>query len=122
MGKVAQCAWQGAYQVTLDHKSGFHNIPLHADSWTYIGFKCQETYYVRTVQCLGWCLLPFTFHSLSDAVAQHIRSRGVPILTWLGDFGLPTAKNPSTTPPPAQVRAALLRLALTIFYRCGYFM
>ena len=62
VGKGAQCVWQGAHQVTLDHKSGFHNIPLHADSWTYIGFKWQETYYGWTVLCFGWCSSPFIYH------------------------------------------------------------
>ena len=41
--KVPQCAWQGAHQGTLDHEYGFHNIPPHADSGTYFGFKWQET-------------------------------------------------------------------------------
>lgn len=33
VGKVAQCSWAGAHQVTLDHRSGFHNQALHEDSW-----------------------------------------------------------------------------------------
>lgn len=28
VGKVAQCAWSGAFQTTCDHKSGFHHVPL----------------------------------------------------------------------------------------------
>ena len=119
VGKVAQCALQGAHQVTLDHKSGFHNNPLHADSWTYFGFKWQETYYVWTVLCFGWCSSPFIYHSLSDAVAQHIRSRGVPYLTWLKN-----RRDSQHDLPAAQARASheSLCLALTIFYRFRYFM
>ena len=37
VGKVAQCSWQGVHQISMDHKSGFHNVPLHPDSWTYFG-------------------------------------------------------------------------------------
>ena len=35
VGKVAQGSWQGAHQISMDHKSAFHNVPLHPDSWTY---------------------------------------------------------------------------------------
>jgi len=30
--KVAQCAWSGAFQMTVDHKSGFHHVPLAKES------------------------------------------------------------------------------------------
>ena len=32
VGKVAQCSWKRAQQVTLGHKSGFHNISLAPES------------------------------------------------------------------------------------------
>ena len=28
VGKVVQCAWIGAYQVTIDHKAGYHHVAL----------------------------------------------------------------------------------------------
>ena len=37
VGKVVQYLWQGGHQISMDHKSGFHNVPLHPDSWTYFG-------------------------------------------------------------------------------------
>ena len=43
---VAQRSWHGAHQVTLDHKSGFHIVPLHPDSWPCFGLCWQGTYYV----------------------------------------------------------------------------
>ena len=36
-GKVIQCSWIGGNQVTLDHRSGFHNVPLAPESWEYFG-------------------------------------------------------------------------------------
>ena len=34
VGKVAQCAWPGAHQVTIDHKSGYHHVALKpSSSW-----------------------------------------------------------------------------------------
>ena len=48
-----------------------------------------------TVLCFGWCSSPFIYHSLSDAVAQHIRSRGVLIITWLDDIWLTNRRAPN---------------------------
>ena len=59
VGKVAQCTWQGAHQISMDHKSGFHNVPLHPDSWTYFGIYWKGVYYVWTVY-------------VSDGVDHHI--------------------------------------------------
>ena len=46
VGKVAQCSWKGVQQVTLDHKSDFHNIPLAPESWEYFGLCWRGVYYV----------------------------------------------------------------------------
>lgn len=32
VGKVAQCAWQGAHQRTIDRKAGYHHVALNAGS------------------------------------------------------------------------------------------
>ena len=70
VGKVAHCSWKGAQQVTLDHKSGSHNVPLAPESWEYFGLCWRGVYYVWTVLCFGWCTSPYIYHSLSDAVAS----------------------------------------------------
>ena len=87
VGKVAQCPWKGAQQVTLDHNSGFHNIPLAPESWEYFELCWRGVYYVWTVLCFGWCASPYIYHSLSDAVAQNLRSQDIPTLAWPDDFG-----------------------------------
>ena len=58
VGKVAQCSWKGAQQVTLDHKSSFHNVPLAPESSEYFGLCWRRVYFVWTVLCLGWCASP----------------------------------------------------------------
>ena len=43
VGKVAQCSWQGAHQISMDHKSGFHSYlytQIHGRIWGYIGREC----------------------------------------------------------------------------------
>ena len=124
VGRVAQCSWQGAHQISMDHKSGFHNVPLHPDSWTYFGMYWKGVYYVWTVLCFGWCESPYIYHTLSSAVAQYLRHLDVPITTWLDDFWMSNFQATKTQSPAQQREAAreVASLALTIFYQCGYFM
>ena len=61
VGRVGQCSWQGAHQISMDHKSGLHNVPPHPDSWTYFGIYWKRVYYVWTVLCFGWCESPYIF-------------------------------------------------------------
>ena len=53
VGKVAQCSWYRAHQISMDHKSGFHNMPPHPDSWTYSGMCWKGVYYVWAILCFG---------------------------------------------------------------------
>ena len=124
VGKVAQCSWQGAHQISMDHKSGFHNVPLHPDSWTYFGIYWKGVYYVWTVLCFGLCESPYIYHTLSSAVAQYLRHLDGPITTWLDDFWMPNFQATKTQSPAQQREAAreVASLALTVFYQCGYFM
>ena len=124
VGKVAQCSWKEAQQVTLDHKSGFHNVPLAPEFWEYFGLCWRGVYYVWTVLCFGWCASPYIYHSLRDAVTQYLRSQDIPTSAWLDDFWMTNsraARDLSTTDQKNAAREAVA-LALTIFYHCGYFM
>ena len=80
VGKVAQCAWKGAYQVTIDHKAGYHHVALSTESWQYFGFECKGEFYVFTVLAFGWCSAPVIYAWLSEALARYLRSRGISTL------------------------------------------
>lgn len=124
VGKVAQCAWRGAYQVTLDHKAGYHHVPLRADSWQYFGFEWQGVFYVFTVLAFGWCSAPFIYASLSEAVARYLRARGIPTLTWIDDFYLTNFRSTRSMDADQQFQAAQTAafVALEVFYQAGYFV
>ena len=124
VGKVSQVAWRGAYQVTLDHKSGFHHVPIDPESWTFFGLCWRGEYYVWTVLCFGWCSSPYIYHTLSEAVGQYLRARDVPVLVWIDDFYLTNFRVSRNSNPEQQAEAALaaVHLALCVFHRAGYFM
>ena len=108
----------------MEHKSGFHNVPLHPDSWTYFGIYWKGVYYVWTVLCFGWCESPYIYPTVSSAVAQYLRHLDVPITTWLDDFWMSNFQGTKNQSPAQQREAAreVASLALTVFYQCGYFM
>ena len=74
--------------------------------------------------CFGWCASPYIYHSLSDAVAQYLRSQDIPTSAWLDDFWMTNSRATRGLSPTGQKNGAreAVALALTIFYRCGYFM
>ena len=124
VGKVAQCAWPGAHQVTIDHKSGYHHVALEPASRQYFGFEWEDEFYVFTVLCFGWCSAPFIYASLSEAVARYLRSRDVPVLTWIDDFYVTNFRSTRFLEPnqlfvAAQAAASLL---LDVLYQAGYFI
>ena len=118
VGKVEQCSWQGAHQFSVDHKSGFHNVLLHPDSWrTYFGIYWKGVYYVWTVPRFGWCESPYIYHTLSSAVAQYLCHLDVPITTWLDDSWMSNFQATKTQSPAQQREAArkIASLASTFF-------
>ena len=81
-------------------------------------------YYVWRVLCLRWYASPYIYDSLSDAVAQYLRSRDISIPTWVDDFWMSNFRVTHDLDPTNQQKAVheAVALALTIFYRRGYFM
>ena len=81
-------------------------------------------YYVWTVLCFGWCASPYIYHSLNNAVAQYLRSEDIPTSAWLDDFWMLNSRVTRGLSPTGQKKVAreAVALALTIVYRCGYFM
>lgn len=124
VGKVAQCAWPGAHQVTIDHKAGYHHVALDAGSWQYFGFEWEGELYVFTVLAFGWCSAPFIYASLSEAVARYLRARDIPVLTWIDDFYLTNFRSTRMLSYDEQFSAAQTTacIALEVFYRAGYFI
>ena len=55
--------------VTLDHKSGYHHVPLHPDSWKYFGVSWEGTFIVTQPWLLaGRLLRAFVVLSLVHAL------------------------------------------------------
>ena len=121
VGKVAQSAWKGAYQVTIDHKAGYHHVALSTESWQYFGFKWKGEFYVFTVLAYGWCSAPVIYASLSEAVTRYLGSRDIPTLTWIDDFYVVNFGSTRLLEAAKQGEAALVAtyVALEVFCSAG---
>ena len=124
VGKVAQYAWPGAHQVTVDHKSAYHHVALEPSSWQYFGFEWEDEFYVFTVLCFGWCSAPFIYASLSEAAARYLRSQDVPVLTWIDDFYVTNFCSTRLLEPNQRFVAAqaAASLVLDVLYQAEYFI
>ena len=56
VGKVSQVAREGKYLVNVDHKTGFHHLPLDPESWTYFWFV-SERRVPRVDRAMLWLVL-----------------------------------------------------------------
>lgn len=89
--RVAAVASKGCYMTSLDDASAFHHVLPRPSSWSLFRFS------YRGVDCC-WCGLPFGFkeslrvyHTLGEAKAAFLRSKGIPALanlddSWLSNF------------------------------------
>ena len=108
---------QGDLMFSLDHKSGYHHVPLTPDSWTMFGFEWAGRYYVYTVLPFGWAPACYIYDTLSSVVAAYIARMGIVVIHYLDDFGLAI---------PARMTGSAARWAvwavLEVMYLSGYFV
>ena len=122
--KVAEVAWEGAYFFKIDHKSGYHHVPLHESSWKYFGVFWKGTYYVFAVLPFGWKASPFIYHSITEAVAMYCRSLGIPMVVWIDDMLGMTERRCRAASDENQFQSALRAMVVVsiILFKAGYFL
>ena len=67
VGKWPEVGWRGMYMFSVDHKSGYHHVPLHYSAWKFFGLKWEGIVYMCTTLNFGWKLAPFIYHTLTEA-------------------------------------------------------
>ena len=72
---------------SLDHKSGYHHVPLTESCWQLVGFQWEGAYYTFRVLPFGWAPACFVYNSLSAVLASFIRIHGLHCIFYLDDFG-----------------------------------
>ena len=110
--------------TSLDDASAFQHVLLRPSSWPLFGFS-----YGRIDCC--WCVLPFAlrlspwwYHTLSEAKAAYLRSKGIPALTYLDDSWLSNFRASHGRAARAQWLAAgeTTHFAMLVSFMCGQFL
>ena len=100
---------------SLDHKSGYHYVPLTEDSWQLVGFQWEGAYYTFRVLPFGWAPACFVYNSLSAVLASFIRIHGLHCIFYLDDFGFSIPKSVRR-----QRRYACVAGVLDVMYLAGF--
>ena len=124
VSRVPVVAEEGVFMGSLDDKSGFHNLALQPESWPLFGVHYDGVDYVCTTLPFGWNESPLCYHSLSEAKAAYLRSRGVPTLAYIDDAWYANFVETFGASTRVQWLAAAeaLFLGMIVSFRCGYFL
>ena len=76
---------QGDYLTTSDDKSGYWQIPLHPDMWTYVGIEHKGVYYVCPVEPFGVMSGPHDYTQVKQEIYRPLRELGVRLTMLLDD-------------------------------------
>ena len=122
--RVAEVSWENAYFFKLDHKNGYHHVPLHRDSWKFFGVYWKGKYYVFAVLPFGWKSSSIIYHTLTEAVAMYIRSLGIPMLVWIDDMLGMTQIQFKEGGDEQQFQSAMKAMVVTtwVLFLAGYFL
>ena len=122
--RVAEVAWQNAYFFKLDHKNGYQHVPLHRDSWKFFGVFWKGKCYVFTVLPFGWKSSPVVYHTLTEAVAMYLRSKGIPMIVWIDDMLGMTQLTFKKDMDEEQFQSAMRSMVVTtwVLFLAGYFL
>ena len=83
--RVDNVASRGCYITSLDDVSAFQHILLRPSSWPLFGFSYGGTDYCWCVLPLVFSLSPWCYHTLGEANAAYVRSKGIPCLLYASD-------------------------------------
>ena len=74
------------YMYSLDLASGYHQVDMDSNSFQYLGFQWQGSFYVFKVLPVGLSIAPWCFSKIMRVVARHLRFQSLRLILYLDDF------------------------------------
>ena len=110
--------------TSLDDASAFHHVLLRPSSWPLFGLSYGGIDYCWCVLPFGFSLILWCYHTLSEAKAAYLRSKGIPALAYLDDLWLSNFRASHGRAARAQWLAAgeATHVAMLISLLCGQFL
>ena len=124
VGKVPQIAWQNMFLFSLDHKAGYLHVPIHKESWKYLGFEWNGEIYVYSCLPFGTSFSPYVYHTLHEAIASYLRGLGIPNVVYIDDSLAGTQLKFRDANEVVQYQSAnrALYVAAYVYFLCGFFI
>lgn len=124
VARVAVVASEHCFMTSLDDKSAFHHILLRPSSWPLFGFSYKGVDYVWQVLPFGFSPSPWVYHTLGEAKASLLHSKGIPASGYLDDSFLCNYLATHGSEPRAQWLAAAhaTSVAMLVSFYCGAFL
>ena len=76
----------GSELVTIDLKSGFHNLTVNNTSRELLGFKLDGTYYRFSTLVFGLSWSPYIFAKTIRSVVKYLREKDIRVVAYVDDF------------------------------------
>ena len=86
LSRAAELLCHGDWLFTLDLKSGYHHVDIHASCWTYLGFEFDGHYYMFRSLPFGLATAPYVFTQVVKQLAGRWRSRGIRLVPYVDDI------------------------------------
>jgi hypothetical protein len=107
----------GDVMFSVDHKSGYHHVPLTEESRTYVGFQLDGQYYMFTVLPFGMAPACYIYNTLSSVLAGYLRAHGIHLIFYIDDFGISIPKE-----WPEWKRRLVVAAVFMTFFCAGYYV
>lgn len=75
------------FMFSLDHKSGYLNVPICADSYKYFVVSWKGEWYEFRVMMFGWSPACYVYQTLSTTLVSFLRGFGMNMIAYLDDYG-----------------------------------
>lgn len=121
-----------AYQIVMDHKSGYHHVGVAVSSRQYFGLHCEGKFYTFAGGLpFGWAPAPYVYQRLSDGIAGYLRARyHIPASVYIDDLWatpwtpehLRRAGVTGSNLKAAALARAAAYIVLCVQLRAGYFL
>jgi Reverse transcriptase (RNA-dependent DNA polymerase)/RNase H-like domain found in reverse transcriptase len=102
---------------SVDHKSGYHHVPLTQESRQYVGFEMDGRHYTFTVLPFGISPACYIYNTMSSVMAGYFRSRCLHLVMYIDDFGFALPKR-----WPDWRKRLAVGFVFTSFFAAGYYV
>jgi hypothetical protein len=112
LSALLRMARPGWWAVTFDLQDGYHHVPIHPSSRTYLGFAWRGRFYVFTVLPFGMSTSPWAFVKVIREAVKVWRSMGIPVHVYMDDGSVFGATRQAVLNNRDQVEASMDELGL----------